>query len=476
MTNHTISNKAELQKALRASLTQWQKQWGENSNRLVSLLVVQSRLKAEAHSTDPLRETDAVRGVIKEAFEEFAKLNQNDASILQSRYFDGITAKEVGINKNLSRDQITRIQQSATKALAQLIWEQETILRQEKILTQEALLPPANYTQLFGLDQTIELLTQQLIGKKPSPIVAIVGIGGIGKTSLADALARLAIASFNFKHIIWLRAGNHNVDGAHLPAQLTFETLLAGIAERLWPNEPGLPQPRQLYMLVRRALKEKRHLIIIDNLETESEMEYMIDRIADLATPTQFLLTSRTRPDIQSSVYTYSLDELPADDALPLIRHHADAVGLPDLANAPTNTLTNIYDITGGNPLALKLVVGLASILSLSQILTDLKTSQIGPIEDLYHYIYWKAWQSLSQEGQALLIAMPLVSGAGAQAEQLAAISGLPDDELWSAIRELVTCSLLEARGTALARRYGVHRLTETFVRTEIVAWAGEVP
>ena len=34
--------------------------------------------------------------------------------------------------------------------------------------------------------------------------------------------------------------------------------------------------------------------------------------------------------------------------------------------------------------------------------------------------------------------------------------------------------SLLEVRGTIQAKRYGIHRLTETFLRTEIIHWPVE--
>ncbi len=72
---------------------------------------------------------------------------------------------------------------------------------------------------------------------------------------------------------------------------------------------------------------------------------------------------------------------------------------------------------------------------------------------------------------QALLQAMPLVSGAGATADYLQEISGLSAGQLWPAIQELRKRSLLEVRGDIREKRYGIHRLTETFLRTEIIHW-----
>jgi hypothetical protein len=54
------------------------------------------------------------------------------------------------------------------------------------------------------------------------------------------------------------------------------------------------------------------------------------------------------------------------------------------------------------------------------------------------------------------------------------AITGLTEAELWPALQELRNRSLLEAQGTVQAKRYGIHRLTETFLQTEIIHWPME--
>jgi hypothetical protein len=51
------------------------------------------------------------------------------------------------------------------------------------------------------------------------------------------------------------------------------------------------------------------------------------------------------------------------------------------------------------------------------------------------------------------------------------AISNLSDVVFWPAVRELFSRSLLEVQGNVRNRRYSIHRLTETFLRTEIIDW-----
>ena len=97
--------------------------------------------------------------------------------------------------------------------------------------------------------------------------------------------------------------------------------------------------------------------------------------------------------------------------------------------------------------------------------------SRGGPVEELYRHIYWQSWRTLSEPARTLLQAMPLVAESGGEPAYLQAISGLDEEDFWPALSQLRSRSLLEVRGTLEEKRYGVHRLTETFVRTEVVHW-----
>ena len=48
---------------------------------------------------------------------------------------------------------------------------------------------------------------------------------------------------------------------------------------------------------------------------------------------------------------------------------------------------------------------------------------------------------------------------------------GLDEAAFWPAVQELRARSLLEVRGSLDEKRYGIHRLTQSFVRTEIAHW-----
>jgi hypothetical protein len=150
------------------------------------------------------------------------------------------------------------------------------------------------------------------------------------------------------------------------------------------------------------------------------------------------------------------------------MRHHAAESGVTAVADATDEDLQQIYDHTGGNPLAIKILVNLLDFLPLSRLLAGLTRNHPEQVMEMYKHIFWQAWQTLSENGRKLLQSMPLALEP-ADVDYLLTISGLTEGAIWPAIEELRQRSLLEVEGGLHEKRYGIHRLTDTFLRTEII-------
>ncbi|MGB0384841.1 MAG: NB-ARC domain-containing protein [Ardenticatenaceae bacterium] len=459
-----------LQPAVHGALRAWRTIGGTSENLLDSLLLVQESRKEVALNGSPAMLRMATNEVLLSAIKEMASKDAERARVLRARFVDRNTIVKAAHRFHLSPDQVNRLQRKGIEQLTEILLGREMAAREQRIGEMQARLQPATYTRLFGFEEAHAKVVEQLLAAGSPWVVGIVGLGGIGKTALADSVTRKIIGRLHFDEVIWLRVEGH---GMRAP-NLTLESLWASLARSLWPQEVAGGSPAQRAVRVRQALKSKAHLVVIDNLEAEADTAYLLHHLGDLAAPSKFLLTTRTRPPGQAGVFTLSVSELTPHDSAALLRHHAATIGLHDLAEASAADSDAIYDITGGNPLALKLVVSLAAVLPLPQILADLKRSRAGQIEEMYCHIYWKAWQTLTPQARDLLQAMPLVGASGARPKQMQAISELSEAQLWPAIVELTSRSLLEVRGTAWERRYGIHRLTETFLYTEIIHWTEE--
>lgn len=466
-------NLPELRSNVHSALKAWHTTGNETQDLLHSLLLVQERYTFATSNNGPATLRLITNQILLAGIEELAAKNQIAAQILRWRFPDNNKLRVVANRLNVSEFSVSRLQRTAIDQLVEIIYKQEMARRETRAITMETKLPPPSYTRLFGLDEARYELIKQLTKTQAPWVIVIVGMGGIGKTALADSVTRGVIQHFQFYDVIWLRIEPSTMSGFANP-QTVFANLLAELVKRFWPDSANDIPVQQHLVQVRQLLKAHPHLIIVDNLESQTDTAYLLTALNDLAGPSKFLLTARTRPSEQTTVFNFSLDELTLGDASALIHQQAEDVGLGQSAGITEKDVQAIYEVVGGNPLALKLVVSLLDLIPLSQILNYLKHGREGSVEGLYRHIYWQTWQILSREARELLQIMPLVAESGGTPEYLQKLSSLSEASFWPVLQELRHRSLIEVRGTVHEKRYGIHRLTETFLHTEIIHWPGE--
>jgi hypothetical protein len=408
-----------------------------------------------------------INEVLLEALDQLGQQNGEAERLLRSRFLDEQTLREVAQSRNTDHHTISRQQRTALEELAEVVSQQETALRQKLVNEIESRLPPSTYDQLFGATSLQAQLAEKLTAVAHPQLVALLGIGGIGKTSLADAAVRQIIPTFRFDQVVWLRLEHQTLHGRARAPEQSWHQIINGLAARFWPDSYGDVGQKQRDVQVRARLKQFPHLVVVDNLEVEEDTAYILAHLRDLADPSKFLLTTRSQPMGETAVFTLSLTELGRSDAESLMRHHAYSLGIP-LAEATAADFDAIYRRTGGNPLALKLVISQLRDLTLGQILDNLVSQQGEDVEALYTRIYRRTWELLTPAARDLLSTMQTISEAGADPDYLQSLSDLNDADFWPAVQLLRQRSLLEARGTIHQKKYGIHRLTRTFLQKHV--------
>ena len=397
-----------------------------------------------------------------------------EADLLRLRFQDQATVSEVAARFNIVDSTLHKKQREAIEHLAAILYEWEQQARDDYLIRLESklLLPPQ--TPLVGVAQPLAELWDLLTAPDAAWLIAIEGLGGLGKTALANALLREMAVAPHFYGVAWVSAKQQEfwpdlgLRQTRQPA-LDEESLVDALLEQLGDEPARACPPPQKRAILTGLLKKQPYLIVIDNLETVADYESLLPLLLKLAQPGKFVLTSRSK--VPPSLATpFKVKPLTRADTLAFLDQEARLRRLPALAKASPAQLESIYEVVGGNPLALKLVVGQIHALPLSRVLDNLKKARGQTIEELYTYIYWQDWQTLAEAGRHLLVTMPLAQN-GALAD-VAQASGLAGAALDQALRQLIDLSLVEVSGEDVEdRRYHIHRLTETFLLNEVIQW-----
>jgi DNA polymerase III delta prime subunit len=367
-------------------------------------------------------------------------------------------------------------QRQAVQRLAAVLWSMESQAQHERWVRIDARLPAAPLRDLVGVDSKITQLAEVVNAAGAPWLVAIEGLGGIGKTTLAAALLRRLIASQRFAEIGWVSGQPAILDigGGIRPTQqpaLSAPGLVEALLTQLAPGRPPAQRAEEALSQLAGILKAAPHLIVVDNLETAADLQALLPTLRTLANPTKIVMTSRKRLIDEHSIYSFVVPDLSEEDTLRLVRQEARLCNLPYLAAASDGELRPIYKTVGGNPLALLLVVGQTHLHSLDLVLHDLAAARGVSVEHLYTFIYRRAWEALDETSRLALLAMPLVNVNGDSFDYIAALSDLPPATLTSALQRLITLNLVNSVGDLHQRRYSIHGLTRSFLIEQVAKW-----
>lgn len=422
--------------------------------------------------------------LLLEGLTELAREDPIAQRILELRFLSEESGQHIANILHLAEGTIWRKQREAIVQLAAIIARHNEIVQKERLNRLGRRLPTTTDIRLFGIEQHLIQLAEQLAQRDAPWLVAIEGIGGIGKTTLATALVKELLGTPQWHDAAWVTARQQifNGGGAIKPVSkpaLTTEALVDNLIEQLVRPDIGssILTFDQKTTILQERLRESPYLIVIDNLETLLDIETLLTTLRSWSNPTKFVLTSRVSRFHETDIFHFTVPELCAADTLSLIRNEAAIRNNRVLVEASDADLQPIYETVGGNPLAVRLVVGQTHIHGLGRVLADLQGAQGHSVEQLYHYIYWQVWEQLDEFAQQILLLMPLIMEDGGDFDYLVAMAagaGVDAVALGNALDRLVAQNLVDSKGGLHERRYTIHALTRTFLQEQVLKWGEE--
>lgn len=424
-----------------------------------------------AVTTSDVEVVRAIRRILDQALAAYHEMDPAGARLLREHYVQGQSIRLLAIDQSSDQSTLYRQQQDGIQELAVIIEEFNRVARRRQRMAKFH-----RHQPIVGVEQIVTRLVHQLYAPD-SAILVLEGMGGLGKTTLAYLIAERCAGDEVFADVLWTSAKQRRFDvwsGSQVTTQsepLNASDLIYQLAHQLNIEIPAnLPALRDE---VRAHCAQRSYLIVFDNLETVADMAALAPLIDMLVGTSRILITTRdhTLEALPAHLHRRyeAVHELDAPTSYQLLRQAAAHIQADGLVSATDAELAQIYEVIGGNPLALLLVVGQARGLPWRVFLDDLVTrcpARSKPYE-LYDYLYRRSWNQLSSAAQQVLFAMHRCEG-GASFDLLFKLSMLDDDVFRRELDELQQHMLLSFDGRD---RYTIHRLTYTFLRVVIAGW-----
>lgn len=297
-------------------------------------------------------------------------------------------------------------------------------------------LPSPGYTRFIGRAEEISEMMEGL--RRRSPAVLLVGMGGVGKTSLAFEVASQVLRDNTkqpkFDAVVWITDKN-------TPGTTSLNVVLDEIAYTLDKSDITKLDFDEKRRAVEQLLRKNKVLVVLDNAETIAEKK-LLTWISSLPEPSKAIVTTRIRqPDLLKDSWLVELDTFREEEARSLLREKLQQFRIGHLVNNQSQ-LDLLVRATANNPLAIEIVLGLIKYnrKQLSEILEDLSAAR----GDVFDAILAEAWNLLEPAARSILFAMAKLPD-GIENVDLLKASALEAPTFDRAIHQIINMSLLQA-------------------------------
>jgi len=315
-----------------------------------------------------------------------------------------------------------------------------------------ASLPAGPSRPLLGRSEHVASIRKALAGKGTDFIVALTGTSGVGKSSIARAVASQLAAEAEVERVFWVRA-NGIAAQCLVEGDALCRTMAREAADTTEPAE------------VARTLAYQPCLIIVDGVDDIATAEASVAALAALPATATLLMTGRVRFNRFRGVSPVEVGPLRPDAALELLRQETHAHGISEVGNRTTQSLLPIVAATAGHPAALCEAARQLRALDVERVADDFACGQGAAgvfYASLWETSYTGAGFAVREVIRSVIAARRL--GVQADRDTILARTDLGGGALASAICHAVDLGMLVPLGSLHRRHYDTALFLDRYV------------
>ncbi len=311
-----------------------------------------------------------------------------------------------------------------------------------------------------GRAEPLAHIKQVLTAASSSPRLGIVGMGGIGKTTLALHLAHALRGQFP-DGVLWANVVDEQ------PEEIATQWA-AAYSYDLSQQYSG----EERVAVLKQVLESKKALLVLDDVWAGSKIRHLLPESGNCAV----LITSRVARVVRSlDAEPVLLSQFSPENGRFLLRHYIDE----ERIQADPTAVAEICDLVGNLPLAISIAgsyLAYRPYRTLADFVAQLK-QQIKPLdlvedEQRIRETFELSWKYLDDTQSRLFSLLGLFGGRSFSLAAINEIAQIDQADIFMVedrLQELVQLSLLRVEGQ---RRYRQHALLATFAEEKL----GEAP